>query len=255
MVPQKHGLQYFEATHGILLNAQFSFSIYTTSFVWPCKYPLGLFISLWGLCAKALQLICPGRTVSLLEISRKKACRSHSKIHRGTLMQIYIAGFCFPIFNIFSSSILSASANLSHHHWLVYGQLSGLILSCAGDARAVVDHGYNIFFPFFSALFGRPLAATIDLRVELMTKMTNPWGAQVREIMREMERDREGEQESKTELHNPGTPSHTSTHCTVFPHMLSVAELCVFRVEVSAAGRDATFMQHKAVIPFGFRSS
>lgn len=63
---------------------------------------------------------------------------------------------------------------------------------------------------FFSALFGRPLAATIDLRVELMTKMTNPRGARVREIMREMERDRErGEQETKTNLHNTGTQSHT----------------------------------------------
>lgn len=74
-------------------------------------------------------------------------------------------------------------------HWLVYGQLSGLILSCAGDMSTAMDHGYNSFFSFFSALFGRPLAATIDLRVELMTKMTNPWGAQVREIMRETERE------------------------------------------------------------------
>lgn len=51
-----------------------------------------------------------------------------------------------------------------------------------------------------------------------MTKMTNPWGAQVREIMREMERDREGEQETMTSLHNTGMKSHTNTQCTVFPH-------------------------------------
>lgn len=61
LVAQKEGLQLFESTHSI--NAQFSPSIYTTYIVRPCKYPLGLFISLVGLCAKALQLICPGRTV------------------------------------------------------------------------------------------------------------------------------------------------------------------------------------------------
>lgn len=59
------------------------------------------------------------------------------------------------------------------------------------------------FFPlFFSALFARPLAATIDLRVEPMTNMVIPWGAPVREIMREMERKRKRPR---------------PTHCTVFP--------------------------------------
>lgn len=101
-----------------------------------------------------------------------------------------------------------------------------------------VDHGYSNFFflLFFPALFGRPLAATIDLRVELMTKMTNPWGGRVREIMREMERDREGEQETKTNLHNMGMQSHThkrTLYCV--STLLSVVELSVFRVEASAA--------------------
>lgn len=115
-----------------------------------------------------------------------------------------------------------------------------------------VDHGYNNFFFFFSVLFGRPLAATIDLRVELMTKMTNPWGARVREIMREMERDREGEQETKTNLHNTGVQSHTNTHCTVF----SAAEPSVFQVE--AYGKEKRchiYAAKKAFISFGFRSS
>lgn len=43
-----------------------------------------------------------------------------------------------------------------------------------------------IFF-HLSALFGLPLAATIDPRVELMTKMTNPRGARVSEIKQKME--------------------------------------------------------------------
>lgn len=108
---------------------------------------------------------------------------------------------------------------------------------------------------FFSALFGRPLAATIDLRVELMTKMTNPWGARVREIMREMERDREGEQETKTNLHNKGLQPHTNTHCTVFPHGSQWWSAAYFGLKRLLLRRDATFMQHKAVISFGFRGS
>lgn len=81
------------------------------------------------------------------------------------------------------------------------------------------EHRGGFFSPLlFSALFGRPLAATIDLQVELMTKMTNPWGAQVREIMREMERDREGEQETKTSSHNTGVQSHTNTHTVLYFH-------------------------------------
>lgn len=100
----------------------------------------------------------------------------------------------------------------------------------------------------FSALFGRPLAATIDLQVELMTKMTNPWGAQVREIMREMEKDSQADQltqHNKTK-HNT-TYTHTHSLCTVFPQRSQW--LCSL-VEAFAARRDATFMQHKAVISF-----
>ncbi len=139
---------------------------------------------------------------------------------------------------------------ISHtSHWLVYGQLSGLILSCAGDTSAVVDRGYNIFFLFFSALFGRPLAATIDLRVELMTKMTNPWGAQVREIMREMERDREGARDQDQLAQHGHAVARKHTLCCISTP-LSAAELGVFRVEASAVRRDATFMQRKAVISF-----
>lgn len=104
------------------------------------------------------------------------------------------------------------------------------------------------FFSLFSALFGRPLAATIDLQVELMTKMTNPWGAQVREIMREMERDREGEQETKTKSRNTIARKHT-LHC-----VSAVLSLCLsFLVEAFASRRDATFMQHQAVISFWAR--
>lgn len=127
---------------------------------------------------------------------------------------------------------------------------SFLVWSCHA---LVMRAPWWVFFPLlFSALFGRPLAATIDLQVELMTKMTNPWGAQVREIMREMERDREGEQETKTSSHNTGMQSHTNTHCTVFPRS---SQWLGSLVEAFAARRDATFMQHKTVISFGFRSS
>lgn len=151
--------------------------------------------------------------------------------------------------NAFSSSILSASANLSHH------SLACLLPAFWSDLvmRWWCEHRGGFFSPLlFSALFGRPLAATIDLQVELMTKMTNPWGAQVREIMREMERDREGEQETKTSSHNTGMQSHTNTHCTVFPRS---SQWLGSLVEAFAARRDATFMQHKTVISFGFRSS
>lgn len=52
----------------------------------------------------------------------------------------------------------------------------------------IMAAAFFFFLPIFlSALFGRPLAATIDPRVELMTKMTNPWGVRVREIKRKME--------------------------------------------------------------------
>lgn len=82
----------------ILLNAQFSFSIYTTSFVWPCKYPVGLFISLWGLCAKALQLICPGRTVfPHWRSAGKEPASVTQRFTEARLMQIYIEGFCFSV--------------------------------------------------------------------------------------------------------------------------------------------------------------
>lgn len=64
-----------------------------------------------------------------------------------------------------------------------------------------------------------------------MTKMTNPWGAQVREIMREMERDREGEQETKTNLHNTGTQSHTNTHRTAFPRRSQRLSSAYFRLK------------------------
>lgn len=40
---------------------------------------------------------------------------------------------------------------------------------------------------FFLHCLARPLAATIDPQVELMTKLTNPWGVRVREIKRKME--------------------------------------------------------------------
>lgn len=66
-------------------------------FVWPCKYPLGLFISLCGLCAKTLQLICLS---SSSELREKRACLSHSQTHRGMLdanMQ-YMECFHFPVF-------------------------------------------------------------------------------------------------------------------------------------------------------------
>lgn len=71
-----------------------------------------------------------------------------------------------------------------------------------------------------------------------MTKMTNPWGVRVREIMREMERDREWEQETKTNLHNVGAQLHAHTHeHTLYcvSTLLSAVELSVFLVEASAA--------------------
>lgn len=209
--------------------------------------------------------VCKGSPVNLprqdcfppLEISRKRACLSHSKIHWGTLDANIYRGFLFlrlkkQTYSLHPFKVLRQFSHTTHR--LVYGQLSGLILSCAGDASMAVDHGYSNFFflLFFPALFGRPLAATIDLRVELMTKMTNPWGGRVREIMREMERDREGEQETKTNLHNMGMQSHTHTnaHCTVFPHCSQWLSSAYFGLKHLLPRRDATFMQHKAVISF-----
>lgn len=118
--------------------------------------------------------------------------------------------------NIFSPIHFKCFSNsLTPLIGLVYDRLCALISSRHGDASA--DHSDSYFssppllllLPFFPALFGRPLAATIDLRAELMTKMTNPWGVRVREIMREMESRRAGERETKTNL---CTRAHTKTH-------------------------------------------
>lgn len=177
-------------------------------------------------------------------------------------MQIHIVGFCFsiffpPTFSLYPFKVLQQFSHTTH--WLVYDRLCSLILSCHGDASVAADHGYSYFSlsSFFSALFGRPLAATIDLRVELMTKMTNPWGVRVREIMREMERDREWEQETKTNLHNVGTQTHAhthmNTHCTASPRCSQRLSSAYFWLKRLLLRRDATFMQHKAVISAGFR--
>lgn len=75
--------------------------------------------------------------------------------------------------------------------------------------------------------------------------MTNPWGGRVREIMREMERHTEGEQETKT---NMGTQSHTQAHTEA--HHSQWLSSAYFRLKRLLLRRDATFMQHKAVISF-----
>lgn len=122
---------------------------------------------------------------------------------------------------------------------------SFLLWSC--HAPVIQARWWIMAITFFPALFGRPLAAIIDLRVELMTKMTNPWGAQVREIMREMERDREGEQETETSLRRDEITHKHILYCA--STVLSVAERGVFWLKC-AVRRHATFMQHRAVISF-----
>lgn len=87
------------------------------------------------------------------------------------------------------------------------------------------EHGGRSCIIFLSALFGRPLAATIDPQVELMTKMTNPWGVRVREIKQKIEGKK-----PKLARDMPGYPLCGGTFCTRW--------------------RDATFMQHKAIIFF-----
>lgn len=137
-------------------------------------------------------------------------------------MQIYIAGVCFCNFSWFK--VLERIPRATHR-WLGYGRLSVPILSCTSDVSMAADHGCSrfVFFIFLSALFGRPLAATIDPRVELMTKMTNPWGARVREIKRKMEGKR-----PRPAHCTPRSPLCGGSFCTPW--------------------RDATFMQHEAVI-------
>lgn len=135
-------------------------------------------------------------------------------------MQIYITGVCFCNFSWFK--VLERIPRSTHRR-LGYGRLPVPILSCTGDVSMAVDQGWShFFFIFHSALFGRPLAATIDPQVELMTKMTNPWGARVREIKR------------KTEGKRPRLyatfPLWGGTFCTLW--------------------RDATFMQHEPAIFF-----
>lgn len=77
----------------------------------------------------------------------------------------------------------------STHRRLGYGRIPGPIVSCAADVSMAVDHGWSHFFSFHLSfcIVWPPLAATIDPQAELMTKMTNPWGARVREIKRKTE--------------------------------------------------------------------
>lgn len=72
------------------------------SFVWPCKYPLGLFISLQGLCAETLELIWTRQDCfPPLQISgwtRSRSCLSHSGIHWGKRDANTSSGyFVFPV--------------------------------------------------------------------------------------------------------------------------------------------------------------
>jgi len=106
-----------------------------------------------GLCAEAL----PGRTYS-------PTGDQPQSLTEARLKQIY-NGF---LHSSLPSILKCFSKSLTPLIGLFMAGFSALILSCAGDASAVPDHGYNSFFS--PALFGRPLAATIDLRVELMTK-------------------------------------------------------------------------------------
>lgn len=91
-------------------------------------------------------------------------------------MQIYIAGVCFCNFSLFkclSESPAPLIAEPVMRRWCEHGGGSWL----------------QPFPPlsFFLHCLARPLAATIDPQVELMTKLTNPWGVRVREIKRKME--------------------------------------------------------------------
>lgn len=206
-------------SYGILLIAQFPYSISTSFFVWPCKYPLGLFISPCILCAWGSPVNLPATTVSptgdWLVGNKKNLLQS---LEHSLDANIYIAGFCFSIFNTFSIHFKCFSKALT--------PIMGLFIASFLDwsSHALVMWARRWFF-FFPALFGRPLAATIDLQVELMTKMTNPWGAQVREIMREMWRETASERETNSHNTCMSERTHIRTHtdCTVFPLCSHVA--------------------------------
>lgn len=133
-------------------------------------------------------------------------------------------------------------------HRLVYGQLSALILSRAADANTVVDHGYNIFFSSSFCIVWPstppgPLAATIDPRVELMTKMTDPHGApRLGNHARDGDRQRRGEQETKTKTKTRtprGADVQSHTRHTLCPRFRRGSA----RSECFAMWRRATFMR------------
>lgn len=190
-------------------------------------------------------------------------------------MQIHLVAVLFLQFYVFLH-LLAPPNKFSPTHFkcfsnsltpligLVYDRLCALISSRHADASA--DHSDSYFsspplllFLLFSALFGRPLAATIDLRAELMTKMTNPWGVRVREIMRKMERDREqgsgrprptcacAHVHTRTHTHTHASGTCVNTHCAVLPRCSqrwSSAQFC-------CRGEMPHFIQHRAVICAG----
>ncbi|KAM3593749.1 uncharacterized protein V6R79_020787 [Siganus canaliculatus] len=81
--------------------------------------------------------------------------------------------------------------------------------------------------------------------------MTNPWGARVREIMREMERDREGSARDQDRLTRA---VHVNTHRPVFPRCSQQLSLLYLWSKHPRPRRNATFMQHEAVVSVGFTS-
>lgn len=125
-------------------------------------------------------------------------------------MQIYIAGVCFCNFLLFkclSESPAPLIADLVMYRRCEHG----------GGSRLQPPTPPS----FFLHCLARPLAATIDPRVELMTKLTNPWGVRVREIKRKMERKR-----PRPARCTPSSPLRCGSFCTLW--------------------REATFMQHGA---------
>lgn len=183
----------------------------------PCKYPPGLFISLAGLRAKVLELICPGRTVSPAgDQQGKHSLQSlqYSVRHSWCkyIQQVYVSAI-FHNLKCLSESLMPFIADLV--------MAASLCWSCHAPVmcawRQIVAVAI-FFFIFLSVLFGRPLAATIDPRVELMTKMTNPWGAQVREIEQKMEGKR-----PRLAHYRPRPPSvvEVSAHRGEMPYLCS----------------------------------
>lgn len=149
------------------------------------------------------------------------------RLTEADVMQISIAGLQF-FSKTYSLHPFIALQRISHTiHWLVYGLLSALILSCNSDVSVAVDHGYNSFFPSFflhclptTCCYNWPASGADD-------QDGDPLGSPQSEKSCERWRERGRDWDQHVVL--------------CFRCALSGWSRCSLR-------RDATFMQHKAVI-------